>query len=123
MNAKNMVLRPRVSEKAYGLSQTLNTYVFEVPTNSNKSMVAAAVEEQFKVTVEAVQVIVVKGKPKKSYQKRNRPVDGTRAKVKKMCVRLKDGDSINIFGDAEDDKKAKKEEKKAEKKAAKKEAK
>ncbi len=123
MNAKTMVLRPRVSEKAYGLSEKLNTYVFEVPTTANKSMVAAAVEEQFSVTVVGMKVIVVKGKPKKSYQKGNRPVAGTRAKGKKMYVRLKEGDSINVFGEVEDDKKAKKEDKKAVKKAVKKETK
>lgn len=119
MTSKTMVLKPRMSEKAYGMSTALNTYVFDVPTNANKVTVVAAVEEQFKVTVEGIKVVVVKGKPKKSYQKRNRPVDGTRAKSKKMYVRLKDGDSINLFGDAEETNKS---DKKADK-AAKKETK
>lgn len=118
--SKSMVLRPRVSEKAYGLSQTLNTYVFNVPTTANKVTVVAAVEAQFGVTVESIQIAVVKGKPKKSYRKGSRPVEGVRAKTKKAYVRIKDGESINIFGEVESDKK---EDKKPAKKAEKKETK
>lgn len=118
--SKTLVLKPRMSEKAYGTSLALNTYVFDVPVSANKVTIAAAVEAQFKVTVEGVKVIVVKGKTKKSYQKRNRPVDGIRAKSKKAYVRLAEGSTINLFGEAEEDtKKADKAEKKDTKKAAK----
>ncbi len=108
-----MVLKPRMSEKAYATSVALNTYVFDVPTTANKVTVKAAVEAKFKVTVENIQIVVVKGKPKKSYQKRNRPVDGKRANIKKAYVRLAEGSSINLFGEAEDTKTDKKEAKKA----------
>jgi len=86
-----------MSEKAYTSSQELNTYVFVVPTSANKASVTAAVVEQFKVTVEDVRLAVVKGKAKKSYKKRSRPVTGHRADMKKAYVRLKAGDSIAIF--------------------------
>ncbi len=99
--AKSMPLKPRMSEKAYGTSLAINTYVFNVPINANKMTVAAAVEAQFGVTVEGVQIIVSKGKAKSSYQKRNRPVSGMRAKQKKAYVRLVEGNSINIFGEEE----------------------
>lgn len=100
-----MPLKPRMSEKAYGTSLALNTYVFDVPTSSNKLTIAKAVEAQFDVAVEDVRIIVVKGKVKKSYQKRNRPIDGKRAKSKKAYVRLVEGNSINLFGDDKDAKK------------------
>lgn len=107
--SKTMVIKPKMSEKAYALSQLVNTYVFDVPTTANKVTVAAAVESRFDVVVEEVRIVVVKGKVKKSYQKRNRPVDGKRAKAKKAYVRLAEGSSINLFGDeeAKDDKKTK----------------
>lgn len=92
-----LALRPRMSEKAYASSQELNTYVFVVPTTANKAAVTAAVTEQFKVTVEDVRIAIVKGKSKKSYKKRNKPVIGHRANMKKAYVRLKAGDSIPIF--------------------------
>lgn len=94
---KSLALKPRMSEKAYATSMTLNTYVFDVPTTANKASVSAAVAEQFKVTVEDVRLSIVKGKVKKSYRKRSRPVDGYRANRKKAYVRLKAGDSIAIF--------------------------
>lgn len=105
---KIMVLKPRMSEKAYALSQALNTYVFDVPKTANKLTVAKAITAQFKVTVHDVKIINAKGKPKKSYQKRNRPIDGLRVDVKKAYVRLIPGDSIDIFNDTDtksDDKK------------------
>jgi large subunit ribosomal protein L23 len=94
---KSMSLIPRLSEKAYATSLSINTYVFDVPTTANKVTVKSAVEAQFGVTVTDIKMIVVKGKVKKSYQKRNRPVEGKRAKSKKAYVRLADGSTINLF--------------------------
>ncbi len=114
--SKSMILKPRMSEKAYGLSLANNTYVFNVPMTANKLTVASAVESQFDVSVETVRISVVKGKAKKSYQKRNRPVDGQRAKTKKAYVRLTEGSSINLFGDEDDSKKKSKSKKDSSKK-------
>ncbi len=110
--SKTMALKPRMSEKAYAASLDRNTYVFTVPMDSNKSTVADAIKEQFKVTVEDVRLLVVKGKAKQSYKKGRRPVAGKRPDYKKAYVVVKEGDSINIFGDEE--KKAEKQEKTAE---------
>lgn len=110
--SKDMLLKPRMSEKAFALSQALNTYVFDVPKTANKLTVADAVNAQFGVTVEDVRIAVSKGKAKKSYQKRNRPMEGRRVDVKRAYVRVKAGETIAIFG-VEDDKKEKKDAKKA----------
>lgn len=96
---KAMALRPRLSEKSYAQSLERNVYVFNVPMTANKKTIADAVGAQFEVTVEDVHVIVVKGKTKQSYRKGRRPVAGKRADVKKAYVRVKDGQTINIFGD------------------------
>lgn len=101
---KTMALKPRLSEKAYAQSLAQNTFVFGVPITANKLTVADAVAAQFEVTVEEVRIVVVKGKTKQSYRKGRRPVAGKRADVKKAYVRLKDGDTINIFGEPEDKK-------------------
>lgn len=117
--SKSMTLKPRMSEKAYATSLALNTYVFDVPTTANKVTVKAAVEAQFDVSVTDIKMIVVKGKVKKSYQKRNRPVEGKRAKSKKAYVRLAEGSTINLFGEPEEAKKTAKTDKKEAKKPAK----
>lgn len=90
-------LKPRMSEKAYASSQNLQTYVFVVPTAANKAQVASAVAEQFKVTVEDVRLVLMKGKVKNSYRKRSRPVAGQRPTIKKAYVRIKAGENIPIF--------------------------
>lgn len=95
--SKSLVLQPRMSEKAYASSQELNTYVFQVPITANKAAVTEAVKAQFNVTIEDVRLAIVKGKTKKSYKKRSRPVAGSRSNTKKAFVRLKAGDSIAIF--------------------------
>jgi large subunit ribosomal protein L23 len=111
--SNTMILRPRVSEKTYGLSQSKNVYTFEVPSNANKLTVAEAVETQFKVSVKDVNISTSKGKVKQSYRKRSRPVSGKRKDVKKAYVTLVEGEHIPIFAAAEEaDKKAAKKEKK-----------
>lgn len=97
---KSMTLKPRVSEKAYGLSQANNVYVFTVPTSANKITVAQAVTSQFNVTVETVNMVVAKGKKVRTIRlgrSRARGSMGTRATVKKAYVTLKKGDNIAIF--------------------------
>ncbi len=115
--SKATVLRPRMSEKTYGLSQANNVFVFDVPMTVNKVQVKEAVQAQFEVTVENVRIIIVKGKRKASVRKRARGVMGKRADYKKAYVSLKEGDSIPIFAAIEEADAA---EKKAEEKAAKK---
>lgn len=100
-----MPLKPRISEKAYGLSQSNNVYVFQVPGTANKLTVADAVSTQFGVTVTNVNITVVKGKVKTTYRKRGGRTTGSRADMKKAYVTLKDGQTIPIFA-TEDDKKA-----------------
>lgn len=99
--SKFMALKPRLSEKAYAQSLQSNVYTFTVPMTANKLTIADAVNAQFKVTVGDVHISVAKGKQKRSYSKRRRPAVGRRADVKKAYVRIKDGETINIFGEPE----------------------
>ncbi len=112
---KTMTLKPRMSEKAYDLSQVNNVYVFTVPTTANKQTVAQAVASQFNVTVETVNIVVQKGKQVRTIRlgnRRARPSMGQRSDLKKAYVTLKQGDHIPIFDSEEetksDDKKTKK---------------
>lgn len=112
---KLMVLKPRMSEKTYGLSQTGNVYVFNVPEGATKQSVASAVAAQFGVGVTNVNITVIKGKAKRTVRKGGRPVQGQRSDIKKAYVTLKEGDKLPFFETGEDDKK--KSDKKADKKA------
>lgn len=114
-----MVLKPRMSEKAYAQSHELNTFVFDVPKTANKFEIAKAVESQFSVSVENVKVLVAKGKTARSIRiggvRKN--VYGKRTDIKKAYVRLKEGDTIPVFASIDEaEEKAKKAQAKAEKK-------
>ena len=102
---KQLILKPRLSEKTYGMSLVANTYTFEVPGDANKHTVANAVAAQFDVTVVNVNIVNVKGKTKRTVRKGGRPTMGKRSDVKKAYVTLKEGESLPIFesvaGDAE----------------------
>lgn len=123
---KSLELKPRMSEKAYALSQAHNVFVFDVPITTNKVEIARAIEAQFDVTVDTVRIIIAKGKKARSIRigaKARANVIGQRKDVKKAYVTLKEGNSIPVFAALDEQNKA--EEKAAEKlaKKAKKEAK
>ena len=89
------VLRaPLVSEKTARI-QEINQYVFEVASNATKADVKSAVESLFNVTVEAVNVMNVKGKNKTF---RNRA--GRRGDWRKAYVRLAEGQTIDVMAKA-----------------------
>jgi large subunit ribosomal protein L23 len=95
---------PRMSEKSYQQSQG-GMYVFDVPTTATKQQIADAVAKQFEVKVVTVNVIVAKGKVKKSYRKGGAPVVGRRKNVKKAYVRLAEGNTIPVFAAIEGEEK------------------
>ncbi len=99
--SNSFVLKPRLSEKSYGLSQALRTYVFDVESGANKHTVARAVEAQYGVTVTEVNIVNAKGKSKRTVRKGGRPSVGHTSDVKKAYVKLKDGDSMPIFAAVE----------------------
>jgi large subunit ribosomal protein L23 len=84
------ILKPMITEKATLLSEH-GKVVFQVPLTATKPEIAKAVEELFKVKVEKVNTLRLKGK-----NKRFRGVKGERSDVKKAVVTLKDGHSIDV---------------------------
>ena len=96
-------LIPKLSEKTYGVSQTLNTYVFIVPATMNKLEVARALKAQYEVDAVGVRIINVKGKAVRYVRKGGRVNTGVRADVKKAYVRLAEGQSLPIFAALSDE--------------------
>jgi len=101
--SKSVILKPRMSEKAYGLSMARNTYVFDVPADANKHTVARAVSAQYEVTVVNVNVTNVKGKAKRTVRKSGRASMGRQNDIRKAYVTLKAGDSLPIFAAIEEE--------------------
>jgi len=100
---KDIVLRPRISEKGYALSESANTYIFEIPSNANKFDVSSAVGSQFDVTVTGVRVAAIPGKSIRSYRQRGRKsIAAKRSDIRKAYVTLKDGDKLPIYAAIEE---------------------
>ena len=91
MNARNVIIRPIVSEKSYALLAA-NKYTFRIHADAHKTQVRQAVEEIFGVRVEDVRTVNVRSKPKR----RGFSAGKTR-EWKKAIVQLHQDDSIELF--------------------------
>jgi large subunit ribosomal protein L23 len=85
--------KPIISEKS-SLLQEASVYTFEVEMNSNKSQIKTNVESAYGVDVISVRTIISKG-PKKRNPKTGSWMNGK--KNKKALVKIKQGQTINIF--------------------------
>lgn len=111
---KNVILKPRLSEKVYSQSEVLNTYVFDVSRDVNKHDIARAIKKQYEVGVVSVRVAGSRGKNQRSVRRGGRSVRRFhRSDIRKAYVTLKEGDKLPLFAAVEEpaDKKAAKEKK------------
>jgi large subunit ribosomal protein L23 len=92
MNANQIIRRPLVTEKSTILREEGNVIAFEVDPKANKIEVKRAVEELFKVKVDAVRLFNVRGK-----MKRMGRFAGKRRDWRKAYVRLKAGEKAPEF--------------------------
>ena len=91
-NPRDILLRPVVSEKSYGLLDE-GKYTFVVAPDANKTQIKQAVEEVFRVKVTGVNTLNRQGK-----RRRTRFGWGKRSDTKRAIVTLAEGDRIDIFG-------------------------
>ena len=91
MNARNVIIRPIVSEKSYALLAA-NKYTFRVHPDAHKTQIRQAVEEIFGVRVTDVRTMSVKSKPK-----RRGYTSGRTRNWKKAVVQLHEDDAIELF--------------------------
>ena len=62
---QQIILSPVISEKSTSAADLSNQVVFEVLSDATKNEIREAVEKQFSVAVEGVQVMNVRGKVKR----------------------------------------------------------
>ena len=93
MDARDVILRPVVSEKSYALLDE-NAYTFQVHRQANKIEVRQAVEQLFGVRVLKVTTLNRKGKHTRN---RRTGTTGRRPDTKRAVVTLAEGDRIDVF--------------------------
>lgn len=86
-----ILLGPHLSEKAANVAEDSNQYVFKVALDATKNEIRTSVEQLFKVKVDEVRTLRVKGKTK-----RNRFGWTTKPSWKKAYVRLEQGQEIDF---------------------------
>ena len=86
------IVRPLVTEKTSAAYQERGEYTFEVHPDSTKTTIRAAIESLFGVKVSGVWTSQQRGKTRKVGA-----TSGLRPRWKKAIVKLKAGDTIEIF--------------------------
>jgi len=94
MNARDVIIRPIVTEKSMKLNDQDNKITFEVAKGANKTQVAMAVKEIYNITPVKVNIVNVHPKTKRM----GRYVGKTNA-VRKAIVKLPEGQDISLFND------------------------
>jgi large subunit ribosomal protein L23 len=90
---RDVIIRPVVSEKSYGLLED-NVYTFVVAPDASKPEIRDAVEAIFDVSVLKVNTLNRKGKRRRD---RRSGGWGRRSDQKRALVTLVEGDSIDLF--------------------------
>ena len=90
--AYRTIVRPLVTEKSQAGYHAHQEYHFEVHPDANKIAIKQAVEQLFGVKVTGVWTSNQRGKTKRVGK-----TTGTRANWKKAIVKLREGDTIEIF--------------------------
>jgi large subunit ribosomal protein L23 len=91
-NPRDLLMHYLTTEKNTVLKDSGNVYVFEVARRANKKSIRSAVEQIFSVHVENVNIAVAPHKPKRLGR-----FAGRRPGYKKAYVRLKAGESIEVY--------------------------
>ena len=85
----SVIKRPVITEKGLTLKENERTLCFEVADSASKKQIQEAVEQLFKVKVQAVRTMVVPGKMRRRGQN-----EGYRRDWKKAYVKLAEGEKM-----------------------------
>jgi large subunit ribosomal protein L23 len=91
--ASQVIARPILTEKATGLA-TEGRYVFEILAGADRRQVKLAVEAAFKVSVTKVNILIRKGKVRRSRLSGGSVY--TETESRRAIVTLKKGDTISF---------------------------
>jgi len=96
--AKNVLVKPLITEKTETVSEKENRYSFVVDKRANKIEIKDAVEKMYGVAVVAVNTAIMPAKTK-SRNTKSGVIKGKKSSYKKAVVRLAEGDIIDFYGD------------------------
>lgn len=95
MNIYQVIIKPVLTEKATGLTQS-NVYTFEIHEKANKHQVAEVLQNMYKIKIDSVRILKRKGKTRRAGKKMN---DIKLPDTKIAYVHVKEG-KIDLFPQA-----------------------
>ena len=95
LNQHDILVRPLLTEKITLLRDQKNCVSFVVDSKATRIQVRRAVESVLKVRVHSVNIMNVKGKPKRQGR-----FIGKRANWRKAIVTLKEGEKVELYESA-----------------------
>ena len=95
---RNVLIKPLITEKMNDLTESEVKYGFIVDINANKIEIAKAIKAKFEVDVKSINTIKYKGKTKSQFTRKGR-FEGKTASFKKAIITLKEGQTIDMFGE------------------------
>ncbi|PZR56446.1 MAG: 50S ribosomal protein L23 [Candidatus Meridianibacter frigidus] len=96
MDARDVIISPRITEKAMAGALT-QQYSFVVHPHATKTQIRHAIEEIFKVNVIKINTVNVGGK-KRNFARSAKRTSGKQSDWKKAIVTLKAGQKIELGG-------------------------
>ncbi len=90
-SATEVIIRPRITEKASAMTESHNAFTFEVTKGATKPLIASAVKTMYKVSPVKVRIVNLPAK-----QVFVRGKKGSESAVKKAIVYLKKGETIQL---------------------------
>lgn len=95
MRPDDVLRRPIILTEKANLLREKNQVVFEVSRDANKAQIKDAIQAMFSVKVIDVNTLVMRGKDKRMGRGHSKLQNW-----KKAIITLKEGDSIDFFGDS-----------------------
>ena len=97
-----ILIKPVITEKATKMADKQNVYSFVVDKASNKIEIRKAVEAMYNITVQSVNTTTIPAKAKNRSTKRA-VLKGFRPSYKKAYVTLAPGETIDVYGAADEE--------------------
>lgn len=96
--AKNVLIKPLITEKTESLTTKSSKYTFLVDKKSNKVEIKKAVEKMYSVNVDSVNTLIM---PSKSRSRNTKAglIKGRVSGYKKAVITLAGGEQIDYFGE------------------------
>lgn len=95
---RNVLIRPLITEKMTEITENEGKYGFVVDYNANKIEIAKAIKSRFEVDVVDINTMKYKGKIKTQFTRKGR-FTGKTPRFKKAIITLKEGQTIDLFGE------------------------